>query len=112
MHVDGAAAMPNQSVNLPQSRLVEAAHEFEAQMMKELLKPLTGGTTMDGNESDSGSGLALGDFATDALGQSLSRSGGLGIATSILRSLSPHDTTSQPSPSPGDLARKDTDELK
>jgi HAMP domain-containing protein len=31
------------SLQTPQPRLVRAAHEFEAQMMKELLKPMTGG---------------------------------------------------------------------
>jgi Rod binding domain-containing protein len=98
MHVHGTVAAQNQSASLPQPRLVRAAHEFEAQMMKELLKPMTGGASIDGEESDSGSGAALTDFATEALGQSLSRSGGLGIATSILRGLSPHETTSQPSP--------------
>ena len=57
-------------------------------MMKELLKPMTAGASVDGDESDAGSGGVLADFATEALGQSLSNHGGLGIATSILRSLS------------------------
>jgi Rod binding domain-containing protein len=106
MHVHGTVAGLNQSASPPQPRLVRAAHEFEAQMMKELLKSMTRGTGMDGDESDAGSGGALADFATEALGQSLSRSGGLGIATSILRSLSPHETTSQPSPDPRARARR------
>ena len=41
-----------------------------------------------GDDPDGGSGGALADFATEALGQSLSKHGGLGIATSILRDLS------------------------
>ena|SRR5579863_6201287 len=106
MRMDEIAAVPNQSVRLPQPRLEQAAHEFEAQMMKELLKPMTNGTSMDGDDSDSGSGCALADFATEALGQSLSRSGGLGIATSILRSLSPHGSTSQIPPETGALVRR------
>lgn len=106
MHVPGTAASPSQSTSLPQPRLVQAAHEFEAQMMKELLKPMTRATSMDGDESDSGSGGALADFATESLGQSLSRSGGLGIATSILRSLSQHETTPQPSSDSGAQARR------
>ena len=106
MRIDevGSAA-PNRSEGFAQPRLVQAAHEFEAQMMKELLKPMTSGAGVDGDESDSGSGGALADFATEALGQSLSKSGGLGIAASILRSLSPHETTSEPSPDTGLLAR-------
>jgi Rod binding domain-containing protein len=104
MHVHGATVAQNQSASPSQPRLVQAAHEFEAQMMKELLKPMTGGASIDGE--DSGSGGALADFATEALGQSLSRSGGVGIASTILRSLSPHEMTSQLTPKTGALARR------
>ena len=105
MHIHEAqSALPNRSASFAQPRLVQAAHEFEAQMMKELLKPMSGGAGMDGDESESGSGGAMADFATEALGQSLSKSGGLGIAASILRSLSPYETTSEPSPDTGLLA--------
>ncbi len=106
MRTHEIVAVPNRSVSLPQPRLVQAAHEFEAQMMKELLKPMTSRTNMDGDESDSGSGGALGDFAAEALGQSLSRMGGLGIATSILRSISPHESTSQIPPEMGALSQR------
>lgn len=75
-------------------RLVKAAHEFEGQMMKELLKPMTGGdalTGAEGGDSDSGAGSegALGEFASEALGQALSQRGGFGIANKIVRELSP-----------------------
>jgi Rod binding domain-containing protein len=75
----------------PPPRLVHAAHEFEAQMMQELLKPLTSGEGLDGEEdgSDSGSNGALGEFASETLGRALSEHGGFGIATSIIRELSP-----------------------
>jgi Rod binding domain-containing protein len=70
---------------------VKAAHEFEAQMMQELLKPLTTGNGLDGEEGDtaSGSGGALGAFASEALGKALSEHGGFGIADSIVRQLTP-----------------------
>jgi Rod binding domain-containing protein len=70
--------------------LVHAAHEFEAQMMQELLKPMTAGNGLDGEVSDSASGSsgALGEFASEALGRSLSEHGGFGIADSIIRQLS------------------------
>lgn len=79
-----------QSASSPQPRLVRAAHEFEAQMMQELLKPLTSESGLDGEDdgSASGSGGALGAFATEAFGQALSAQGGFGIATSIVRELS------------------------
>ena len=74
----------------PQPRLVHAAHEFEAQMMQELLKPMTAGNGLDGEDGDSGSGSggALGQFASEALGRALSEQGGFGVASSIVRQLS------------------------
>jgi Rod binding domain-containing protein len=72
----------------PQPRLVRAAHEFEAQMMKELMGPMTSGNSLDGEEDDTGSGGALGEFASEALGRALSEQGGFGIANRIVRELS------------------------
>jgi Rod binding domain-containing protein len=82
-----------QAASAASPRLVRAAHEFEGQMMKELLKPMTGGDAPTGAEhsdSDSGAGSeeALGEFASEALGQALSRQGGFGIADRIVRDLS------------------------
>jgi len=75
-----------------QPRLVKASYEFEAQMMKELLKPMTGNSALTGEDnetdSDSGSNGALGEFASEALGKALSEQGGFGIASSILHDLS------------------------
>ena len=80
----------------PQPRLVRAAQEFEAQMMQELLKPMTTGNGLDGEESEtaSGSGGALGAYATEAFARGLSEHGGFGIATSIERQLTPKGNTS------------------
>jgi Rod binding domain-containing protein len=76
----------------PQPRLVKAAHEFEAQMMQELMKPLNRGASLTGadagEDDDSGSGGALGEFASEALGRALSEQGGFGIASSIVKQLS------------------------
>lgn len=72
-------------------RLVRAAHEFEAQMMKELLKPMhpDGASSLDGDDGgDAGSTEALGEFSAEALGRALSEAGGLGIAKHILKALS------------------------
>ena len=77
----------------PQPRLVRAAHEFEAQMMKELLKPMTQDSALTGedadSDADSGSSGALGEFASEALGRALSEQGGFGIAKSIIADLTP-----------------------
>ena len=74
----------------PQPRLVRAAHEFEAQMMKELLKPMTNAGALAGQDGDSttGSESALGEYASEALGRSLSEQGGFGIANRIVADLS------------------------
>jgi Rod binding domain-containing protein len=76
----------------PSPRLTRAAHEFEGQMMQELLKPMTSGDSLTGTDEDedsgAGSGGALSEFASEALGQSLSQRGGLGIANQIIQELS------------------------
>jgi flagellar protein FlgJ len=89
------------SSSAPNPKLVHAAHEFEAQMMKELLAPMTGSDPLFGEDEDdggdsglalgsgSGSGGALADFASEALGQALSERGGFGIASKIIRQLAP-----------------------
>ena len=84
----GTGSIGASAASVPQPRLVHAAHEFEAQMMKELLKPMTAKDALTGeaddNGGDAGSNRALTDFASEALGQALSRQGGFGIASSII----------------------------
>ena len=88
----GGATPAAQAESAPSPRLVRAAHEFEGQMMKELLKPMTQGDALTGTDADedadAGSGGALGEFASEALGQSLSERGGFGIAKQIIQELS------------------------
>ena len=109
MHTSAVSAMPRavQGVIPPQLRLVKAAHEFEAQMMKELLKPMatTAGLTGSEDDSENGSNNALGEFAAEALGRALSERGGLGIAKSILRDLSRSGNASHPAPAKGNEYR-------
>jgi Rod binding domain-containing protein len=88
----GGATQAAQADSVPSPRLVRAAHEFEGQMMQELLKPMTKGDALTGTDQDedsgAGSGGALSEFASEALGQSLSQRGGLGIANQIIQELS------------------------
>jgi len=70
----------------PEPRLVRAAHEFEAQMMKELLEPMTRRTNWDEGEAEE-SGI-LGDYARESLAGALSANGGMGIADEIVHALS------------------------
>lgn len=81
-----AAFVDGQEQEKASPRLVKAAHEFEGQMMKELLQPMM--AVQDDGDDASGSGGALGEFAAEALGQGLSQQGGFGIADRIVGELS------------------------
>ena len=86
----------------PPPRLVRAAHEFEAQLMKELLRPMTesGSLTGDG-DSDNGGNGTLGEFASESLAGALSASGGFGIANRVLGEVSHSGNSSKASPVTG-----------
>jgi Rod binding domain-containing protein len=72
-------------------RLEHCAHEFEASLMAELLKPLQAEDGLTGQDSDSGggSGGALSGFASESLARAISERGGFGIADRILHQLEP-----------------------
>ena len=77
------------AVTAQHSRLASAAHQFEASMLSELMKPLQEDSLFaDKAESATAeSGNALTGFASEALGRSLSEHGGLGIARQIIARL-------------------------
>jgi len=87
MHGMGAVTALNAGSVEASPRLVKAAREFEAQMMKELLKPMTEAGAEAGEEEEGESGGALREFAAEAFGEALSARGGLGIAKEIVKSL-------------------------
>jgi Rod binding domain-containing protein len=70
-------------------RLERSAHEFEASLMAELLKPLQEGDALTGEDSGEGggSGGALAGFASQSLARAISERGGFGIAGRILHQL-------------------------
>jgi Rod binding domain-containing protein len=98
-------AMATQGASAPQPagtggradpRLPSAAHEFEACLMKEFLKPLQkdalsddggDGSGSDGADSSDGSNNALMSFGSEALARAISDRGGFGIATKIIEQL-------------------------
>jgi flagellar protein FlgJ len=68
-------------------RLERSAHEFEASLMAELLKPMQesdGLTGEDSGDGGSGSGGPLAGFASQSLARAISERGGFGIADRIL----------------------------
>jgi len=83
------AGVPAQTsaASAPSPKLVNAAHEFEASMMKELMAPLASGGDSLGGDSE-GSESALTSFAGEAMAKAISEHGGFGIATKILHQLS------------------------
>jgi len=79
-HATGSADNP---------RLKAAAHEFEASLMKEFLKPLEHDSLFSeekpGDSSDDeDSASALMSFGSEAMATAISERGGFGIATMIL----------------------------
>jgi Rod binding domain-containing protein len=87
VHGVGSGAEGTSRGAISENRLIGAAHEFEGQMLQELLKPMAS-SGLDGEGDDGESGGILGDFAAEALGRGLSERGGLGIASQILGQLS------------------------
>jgi Rod binding domain-containing protein len=84
-------------------RLAHAAHEFEASLMGELLKPMEKVNGLNGeDEQEEGSGGALADFATESLARAISERGGFGIADRVLQELrrstgaTAHDASPRP----------------
>lgn len=94
--ISGPNPAVKQENTQPTPKLLHAAHEFEAQMMKELLKPMTESDPLTGDhesadgalDSGAGSGGTLGEFALESLGKALSEHGGFGIADRIVNQLS------------------------
>jgi len=88
VHAVGVPAAVQGSGADSKPRLIQAAHEFEGQMLKELLKPLTASDGLTGESSGDGSGGILSEFGAEALGKALSEQGGFGIANRIVGQLS------------------------
>lgn len=84
MHIQFNGGEFSQNPASVSPRLRQAAEEFEAQMMKELLQPLSHAEGAENGEEQGGFEEALGSYSLDALGTAISKSGGLGIAKEIL----------------------------
>jgi peptidoglycan hydrolase FlgJ len=69
-----------------QAKLVDAAQQFEATMLQELLKPMQHGQSSWGGEekSDDTGSDTLSSFGTEAIAKAISKGGGFGIAKQIV----------------------------
>ena len=88
LHAVNPSTGSTTSANQP--KLERSAHEFEASLMAELLKPLQ----EESDDGGAGSGGALAGFASESLAKAISDRGGFGIADRILQHFAAH-------PSPG-----------
>jgi flagellar protein FlgJ len=69
-----------------QAKLVDAAQQFEATMLQELLKPMQHGQDSWGGEgkSDDSASDTISSFGTEAIAKAISKGGGFGIAKQIV----------------------------
>src|SRR5579871_3928644 len=69
------------------AKLTDAAQQFEAMMLQELLKPMrTGQGSWGGEEKSDDSGEdTMSSFGTEAVAKAISKGGGFGIARQIIR---------------------------
>src|SRR6266403_3422763 len=69
-----------------QAKLVDAAQQFEATMLQELLKPMQHGQSSWGAEekSDDTATDTISSFGTEAIAKAIAKGGGFGIAKQIV----------------------------
>jgi flagellar protein FlgJ len=68
------------------AKLVDAAQQFEASMLQELLKPMQHGQSSWGDEekNDDSATDTISSFGTEAIAKAISKGGGFGIAKQII----------------------------
>jgi flagellar protein FlgJ len=72
-----------------QSKLADAAQQFEAMLLQEMLKPLRSQESgWSGEDSADSASDTINSFGTEAVAKAISKSGGLGIARQVIRQVS------------------------
>ena len=84
---------PVQAAAQQHAKLVDAAQQFEAIFLGEILKPMQSkdGGWGDGDSSgdgDSGSGGTLASYGVESVARAISKAGGLGIARQVVAKVS------------------------
>jgi peptidoglycan hydrolase FlgJ len=69
-----------------QAKLVDAAQQFEATMLQEMLKPMQHGQDSWGGEvkSDDTAADTISSFGTESIAKAISKAGGFGLAKQIV----------------------------
>ncbi len=72
------------------AKLVDAAQEFEASMLQELLKPMQNGQSSWGGEDtgEDNSFDTIRSFGSEAVAKAVAKGGGFGIAKEVLSQIS------------------------
>jgi len=96
--LSGLVSTPETTQQNP--RLTSAAHEFEASLMKEFLKPLQHDSLFadegsKGDDDTSGSADTLMSYGSEVMAKSISEHGGFGIARKILEHFESAENSSQ-----------------
>ena len=84
----GTALAPESSAR--HEKLVHSAQQFEAVMLGELMKPLSGSAAIGGDDESGGTG-ALKSFGVEAMAGAMAKSGALGFANRIVSSVEQHE---------------------
>jgi flagellar protein FlgJ len=79
----GLTPTPATAETREKARLTDAAQQFEAVFLQELLKPLQDGAKDDGEEKAPGSDT-MSSYGTEAVAKAISKGGGMGIARQIV----------------------------
>jgi flagellar protein FlgJ len=89
LNVQSAVRSPG---NVPTNHtLADAAQQFEAILLQEILKPMQPGANgWDAQAEDSDREDTLTSFGTEAVATSIAKSGGLGIARQVMKEVT-HD---------------------
>ncbi|MBS1821213.1 MAG: rod-binding protein [Acidobacteria bacterium] len=87
--LDGANGTSSQLGVERRAKLADAAQQFEAMMLQELLKPMRSSEDdLSGEKSEDSSFDTIASFGTEAVAKAISRRGGLGIAKQVVQQLS------------------------
>jgi flagellar protein FlgJ len=95
MTIDGVGASTGAAASTAaaaqKAKLTDAAQQFEAMLLQEMLKPMQSGLTGedgDGEGALSGSGSTLSSFGTESVARAIAKAGGLGIAKRVVEQVS------------------------
>ncbi len=79
-------------------KLTDGAHQFEAMMLQQMLKPLKFGDAPGANEDEeAGANGTLQSYGTEALARAIAGQGGFGIARKIIQQVTAEDAAKRTS---------------